>query len=286
LVVASLLVLAAQLPLWGYDTEPNFIKIIPEAIWAAATGGGTWVTELQITNLGPVTSPINVSFYYGTAVVRGAQVHPGLAQFDSVRFSNILATLEALDTGGFIYYGRVGSLKVFSENLECRLQVQARIVNGNFGKSMPGIRPVAGATAAQGRPMVIQDIVKSSTYRTSVGLFNTSGDYTYVVIMTIYDANHTQVGSPFMKTLIPVSFTSFNPFAQAGATAGNYENCWLAIDVLSGGSNTEGVACYGSVANSYTNDTFALLPVMFQVQAPGNSAEGGALPVTSARGRP
>jgi len=259
--IVGWLVLAAQLPLRGYDTDPKFLKMVPEVIWAAAAGGGTWVTELQITNYGPVTAPVNVTLDYDGGS-RGATVHAGLAQYRSVRYANILALLQTLDPA-FTYYGRVGALYISAGDLDCRIQVLARTVNGNFGKTMPGISPVAGTTAAQGRPMVIQDIVKSSMYRTSVGIYNTSSYYTYAVQMTIFDANHTQVGSSFVKTLEPIDFLSFNPFVQAGATAGNYENCWLLIEVLTGGSDPRGVMGYGSTANNYTNDTFALLPVMF-----------------------
>jgi hypothetical protein len=123
--------------------------------------------------------------------------------------------------------------------------------------------PIAGTTAAQGRPMVIQDLVKSSMYRTSVGVYNTSPNYTYVVKFAIFDADNIQVGSSFEKTLTPSAFLSFNPFTQAGVTAGDYENCRLYIEVQSGGTDPRGVMIYGSIANNYTNDTFALIPLMF-----------------------
>ena len=262
LCIVGFLVLAAQIPLWGYDTDPNFLKMVPEVIWAPATGGGTWVTELQITNYGPTTAGILVTFDYAGGS-RGVRLHEGLAQYRSVKFSNVLATMDALDPGAFDYYGRVGALYISAEDLNCRIQVLAKTVNGNFGKTFPGMSPVAGTTAAQGRPMVIQDLIKSSMYRTSVGVYNTSSYYTYVVKFTIFDANHVQVGASFEKTLDPIAFLSFNPFAQAGATAANYENCWLHIEVQSGGSDPRGVMCYGSIANNYTNDTFALLAVMF-----------------------
>jgi len=257
--VAGFLVLASQVTLWGYDTDPHFLKMVPEAIWAAAAGGGTWVTELQITNYGSTTAGILVAFDYGGGTTGAWRVHPGLAQYRSVRFPNILATLDGLDPNAFVYYGRVGALYISAENIGCTIQVQAKIVNGNFGKTLPGMSPVAGTTAAQGRPMVIQDLVKNSMYRTSVGIYNTSSYYTYVVQMTIFDANHTQVGASFNKQLDPIAHMTFNPFTQAGATAGNYENCWLHIEVTSGGSDPRGVMCYGSIANNYTNDTFALL---------------------------
>ncbi len=56
--IVAFLVLGAQLPLLGYDTSPSNLQIVPEAIYAAATGGGTWATDVQITNFGSV--PANV----------------------------------------------------------------------------------------------------------------------------------------------------------------------------------------------------------------------------------
>ncbi len=64
LCIIGLLVLAAQLPLWGYDTSPSTVQIVPEAIWAAATGGGTWVTELQILSLASTPADVLVFFCF------------------------------------------------------------------------------------------------------------------------------------------------------------------------------------------------------------------------------
>jgi len=52
---------------------------------------------------------------------------------------------------------------------------------------------------------------------------------------------------------------SFNPFVQAGVPSGTYDNCWLLIEVTVGGYVTGGLMCYGSLANNYTNDTYALM---------------------------
>jgi hypothetical protein len=61
LCIVGFLALAAGLPLWGYDTSPATIQLVPEVIWASAAGGGTWVTELQITNFGP--NPATIRLY-------------------------------------------------------------------------------------------------------------------------------------------------------------------------------------------------------------------------------
>ncbi|MDH4198726.1 MAG: hypothetical protein OEW05_15020, partial [Candidatus Aminicenantes bacterium] len=183
-------------------------------------------------------------------------------QHHSGRFSNILAAIDALDPDAFDYYGRAGALYFETVDSSSRIQVQAKTVNGNYGKTFPGINIAEGNTAAEGRPLIIQDLVTNATYRTSVGIYNTS-DSPYTVRLTIIDANNVVVGTYFDKSLGSYAFMSFNPFTQAGVTSGTYENCWLLINVTSGGSAAQGVMCYGSIANNTTNDTYALIARMY-----------------------
>ena len=257
LLVAGFLVLAAQLPLWGYDSSPSHIQIIPEVIWAAATGGGTWVTELQITNLS--SFELYVGLRFDTAAGSAGTILIGpIAAANSVKYSNILDTMDALDGSGWVYYGNVGGLVVCETSLTGLIQVQAKTVNGNYGKTFPGLNVVAGNTAAEGRPVIIQDIVRSSAYRTSVGVYN-SNDTEFTADFWVIDAAGETVGSSFSKTIPAYGFLSFNPFTQAGITSGTYENCLLYVEVSSGSSASYGLMLYGSLANNYSNDTCALL---------------------------
>jgi hypothetical protein len=257
LCLAAFLVLMVQVPLWCYDTSPSSWQIVPEAIYATATGGGAWVTELQITSFGTVPAAIYVYFDY-TGGSRGSfLLHAGLPQYRSVRYNNILGELQVLDPG-FTYFGRVGSLFCYTESSESLIQIQAKTVNGNFGKVFPGLNPLEGTTAAAGRPMLIQDLVQNATYRTSVGLYN-SDDVSITVTLTIVDQDNVTIGLPFTKTLNAYGFLSFNPFVQAGVPAGTFANCWLYINVTTGGSSGNGLMGYGSIANNLTNDTSALM---------------------------
>jgi len=264
LCIAAFLVLAAQLPLWSYDTSPSNQQIIPEAIWAPATGGGTWVTEIQILSLASTAADVFAYFdVTGGTTVGPFLVSSGLTQFHSARSANILSTLDALDSSSFVYYGKVGALWFETSNINSLIQVQAKTVNGNYGKTFPGLNIIESNTAAEGRPMVFLDLVQNAKYRTFVGAYNTSSTATYVVRFQIINGNNVQVGSLIDKTLAPFGFISFNPFTEAAAPAGNYENCWLTVDVLSGGSDFNGVMCFGSIANNYTNDTYALIARMW-----------------------
>ena len=259
LCLAGFLILAAQLPLWGYDSSPSNLQIIPEAIWAPATGGGTWVTELQILGRAS-TPPADVLVYlaYNGGTTLPIQVTTDLAVYHCARFSNILSTLDALDSGSSVYYGRVGALWVWTMDQDSRIQVQGKTVNGNYGKTFPGLNAVEGNTAVMGRSLVLLDLVRNATYRTFVGVHN-SGTSAFVRFMII-NADNVQVGTFIDKTVPADGFISFNPFTEAAAPAGDYENCYLTIDVLSGGgSGAWGVMCFGSIANNYTNDTYALI---------------------------
>ncbi|MDH4197201.1 MAG: hypothetical protein OEW05_07340 [Candidatus Aminicenantes bacterium] len=269
--IVGFLVLAAQLPLWSYDTSPSSWQIVPEAIWAPATGGGTWVTELQITNLG--TSEIYVSAYFDTAAgsaPTAMQLGP-IPVLNSVKYSNILATLDALDESATVYYGKVGALYLRNLTAGAAFQVQAQTVNGNFGKTFPGLNVVEGNTVGDGRPMMIQGLVRNATYRTFTGIYN-PGTTSYTVKFTIVDATNATVGTPFEKTVSTYGFQSFNVFTQAAAPAGDYDNCWLYIEVTSGGSAAEAPMFFGSIANNYTNDTYALLAKQYLVIPPPASA--------------
>ena len=51
----------------GKYNSPAQQKILPEVIWAAATGGGTWMSEVQVTD---ISGGSQVSVYYNTSAGR------------------------------------------------------------------------------------------------------------------------------------------------------------------------------------------------------------------------
>ena len=51
----------------GNYNSPAQHKVLPEVIWAAATGGGTWMSEVQVTD---ISGGSQVSVYYSTAAGR------------------------------------------------------------------------------------------------------------------------------------------------------------------------------------------------------------------------
>jgi len=182
---------------------------------------------------------------------------------NSVKYANILATMDALDPTPQVYYGLVGGLWLQDLSGGNAFQVQAQTVNGNYGKTFPGLSMIEGNTLGTGRPMMVQGLVRNATYRTSIGVYNTGGEASYTLRFTIYNATYGVVGTPFEKTLNSLGFMAFNPFTQAGITAGDYDNCWIYVEVLSGGTEAPAPMVYGSIANNYTNDTYALMAMQY-----------------------
>jgi len=261
--IVAFLVLAAQLPVWSYDQSPSNWQVLPEATWALASGSGTWVTEVQITSFSTTAADINVYFYYNGGYTGSFPLYAGLEQHDSIRYSNILEMIDSLDSGDTVYYGKAGAIWFWTTSTSSAIQVQAKTINGNYGKTFPGLGVVEANTAAQGRAMVIEDLVQDTTYRTNIGVYNSSDDATYTVYFTVINSINAPIGSTFSLTLGPHAFRTFNPFNLAGVPSGTYSNCWLFIYVITGGSDVRGVFAYGSLANNYTNDTYALIARMF-----------------------
>jgi hypothetical protein len=268
LFVLSLVLLTGSFSLFSYDNSANVWKVLPECIWASATGGGNWVTEVQITSRGTTAATVNAYFYYGGGSFRGPFVlTTDLAQYHTVKFSNILSTLDGLDAGVFTYYGRVGAVWFYTSSTDAAIHVTAKTVNGNYGKTFPGLNMVAANTAAQGRQMYIPLLNNTATYRTFTGFFNTSSTATYTVTFYVTGPAYTYVGTAFTKTFAPYEYLTFNPFVEAGVGAGSYDNYFLLINPTAGGSDVRGIMCFGAIANNTTNDPAALIAYPWDVSA-------------------
>lgn len=261
-----LALLAIPAALFSYDSSPGHDIVIPECIWAPATGGGTWVTEVQITNM-TSGSIVTAVFYYGTSWRIVSNIWTPAGIYRSIKYTNILSTLQSLDPS-FTYYGKVGTLWLSTQDDAHKIQAMARTLNGNYGKTFPGLPWTDGNTANLGRNMMIMNLTQNATYRTFVGFFNAiSGGYSMTVQFGIINQNNGTVGAFFTKTIPAWNFISFNPFVEAGVGAGIYDNCWLWINVTSSGSSgadTHGLFCFGSSANNATNDSAAHIAYQFQ----------------------
>ena len=71
LLAFSIVLLAVPFSLPAYDDSASSVKVIPECIWAPASGGGTWRTEIQITNMASDPTNVSVIFFYGGGLYQG-----------------------------------------------------------------------------------------------------------------------------------------------------------------------------------------------------------------------
>lgn len=249
----------------AYDNSIARVQIVPEVIWAPATGGGTWVTQLQVTAIA-TGATITATFFYGTAS-RTVTLATTTSDYHALKYENILATMQDLDPS-FTYFGQVGALWISSQDDSHKLFAQAMTVNGNYAKTYPGLGWTDGNSVNYARPMAIPNIQQNATYRTFVGFLNASSDAAALEVQFyLMDPIGYTTHGQFTKTFLPWEFKAFNPYVEAGLGTG-YEvaNSWLWIHVVSPerpATGLRGLICFGSTANNVTNDPAALIAIPF-----------------------
>jgi len=90
----------------------------------------------------------------------------------SIKFPNLLETIDGLDAGTFTYYGTVGSVEFVTQDGSHLLQAAVRELNGNYAKTFSGLNLVDAETADTTRAMLVQNLTSNVSYRTTVGFFN------------------------------------------------------------------------------------------------------------------
>jgi hypothetical protein len=236
----------------GYDNSPSSLQVVPEVIWAVATGGGTWLTEAQVVDL-TGGSQVSVYFDYGGGNRTGPfALWTGGAARSSVKLANLLATVDGLDPGALVYYGRVGTVEFATQDASHTIHVAVRTLNGNYTKTFPGLNVVDGTTAAVGRDLLVQNLTSNAVYRSSIGFFNPTADSLTVEFRLIKD-DGTLIGSAFSRTLVGGDFQSVNPFNAAGVPYPSFtnDNVWLLVHPTGGTGKALG---FGATANNVTND--------------------------------
>jgi hypothetical protein len=236
------------------DNAPTSYQVLPEVIWAGS-GGGTWMTEVQITDL---TGGSVVSVYFNS--IDGTRRGPitiwnntGGSSNASRKIDNILQLLGYIDPY-YSYGNNVGALEFITQDTAHAVQVTARTKNGDYSKTFPGLNLTEDNTAAVGRPIMVQNLVTNSTYRTAAGLFNPTDD-SITVGIDLINAGGSYLGSTFSFTLSGHEYKAFNPFDEAGVT-GDRDNIWMHILPISGDGK---VMAFGATANQATNDPAAHL---------------------------
>jgi hypothetical protein len=234
-----------------YENYPSSYQVIPEAIWAPASGGGTWMTEVQITD---ITGDSEVSVYFNTSTGerRGPiTLYTSPGRNMSVKAGNILNTLDQLDTG-FSYYGTAGALEFLTQDTDHKIHVTARTKNGNYSKTFSGLNHNDDNTAGGSRVMMIQNLVSNETLRTAYGGFNPTDD-AVTVEYTLINGSGAVIGTPFSRTFSARQYQAFSPFTEAGVPypGSSHTNTWLKITPISGAGQ---LMSYAATANNITSD--------------------------------
>jgi hypothetical protein len=250
-----------------YDNSPSEKIVITEAVWAPATGGGTWMTTLQLTCHSAGTGGlVDVYFNYNSSGDwRGPvtfMTDPGA--HESAYSSNILSYMQSQDPS-FTYYGRSGSLTIYADTGISIIGV-ARVYNGNYSKTVPGLNDVDSNSVTSTRVMAVPGLASNYLYRSTLGLAN---PYTGSITVDIYvvDWDGYYQGSIITRTIPGYGFIAINPFVACGRPYPTYYYNYTNIEIWPV-SGTGRVLVFGASTNNYTNDSGAHIGVNWQTVTP------------------
>lgn len=250
-IVLVLLAAGGFLTAQTYENSPDAVKVIPEAIWAGATGGGTWQTEIQVMSRSSGTQ-VHGTFYHSGGV-RAVNFSVTLDQWDTFKHSNILQFMGNIDTG-FDYYNKVGALVIYAQDNSHNLQVNSRTWHSSgYGKSFNGMTIVNGQTINSTLKWgSILNLSQDSATRSSMACFNIGSSD---IEVTFYIMNSSGYAlRSFTKTFAANEFQAFNPYAEAGLSAETYSNNFVYLSWQSGSGN---LFVIGASAKNATNDPSA-----------------------------
>jgi hypothetical protein len=236
--------------------------VLPEVIWSPASGGGTWITEVLVTDFSG-GSEVTVYFTPHGETRRDPfiLVSGWMPDNGNRKYNNILYTLDIYDSE-YDYFCKVGSMEFVTQDSSHAISVTSRIYNGNYSKKLQGLNYVEAHTATSIRQMMIQNLTSNDVYRSAVGCYNLTGD-PLTVDFSLIDGDGNVIGSTFTRTITGNEFQAFNPFAQAGVAypAYSYDNVWLYINPVSG---TGEIMCFGTTSNNVSNDPASHVAVQYK----------------------
>ncbi|MBU4306680.1 MAG: hypothetical protein KKB32_02455, partial [Acidobacteria bacterium] len=149
-----------------YYNSPSQQKVLPEVIWSAATGGGTWMSEVQVTD---VSGSSQVSVYYNAASGRRGPFllwdNSAGGALSSVKYTNLLETIDGLDSETFTYYGTVGAVEFITQDGNHTVQAAARTLNGSYAKTFTALSLHDANTATTSRAMIVANLSNNVSYR-------------------------------------------------------------------------------------------------------------------------
>ena len=253
-------ILAAQ-----YENEPTDEKFIPEAIWASASGGGYWYTEVQVEARDSGVQLSEIYFFYGGGNWVGPiDVGANLSMYETWKSSNILGTLDYYDTTGFDFYPRVGAVEIGTQGGSYRILVNARTYHSSgYSKSFNGFNQCDGQlvqTASGLRHYLsILNVQDNSSFRCSMALFNCTGN-PITVRVWIISGSGTVLNSK-TYALAGWDYQAFFPFDDLGLT-GNYYNHTILVGPENSTDSGQ-VMCLAAQVYNANNDPSARTGILY-----------------------
>jgi subtilisin family serine protease len=240
----------------GYANSPGTRLVLPEVSWAAASGGGDWVSELHISDM---LGGAAVTAYYNTGASRRGpfMLWNNSGGAGSITFANILQLISTLD--GQNHYGSGGSLELLTQDGSHLIQAAVRTYNGNFSRTFPALLDREENTTDISRSLLIPNVCNNPGYRPSLVLFNTTTD-SVTVEVNIIDSNGTQIGSTITRTLAGYEQSTIVDEVRALI----YDDATFLVKVTSGSGR---VIVSGQSANNTSNDPAAHIAVLAAVDS-------------------
>ena len=236
----------------SYFNSPANRLILPEVNWASASGGGTWVPEVQLVD---VSGGSTVHVYYNTGTSRRGPftlwTNSGGA-YSSIKFANVLQTIDGLDPSANVYLGTGGSLEMITQDGSHNIQAALRSYNGNFSRTFPALADIDTNTAVSGRSLLVPNMSMDAAFRPSLVLFNPSAD-SVTANVQIIGSNGSQVGSTISKTVAGYEMTGVAELRNYTYSNADF---WVTV---TGGSGRLIVS--GQSANNTSNDPAAHVAV-------------------------
>jgi hypothetical protein len=254
-IVFSVLVFITIIPMsllaQPYSNSPSPHVIIPEVIWAEASGGGTWITSIQVIIRDAGDTDIYANFHTATETRGPFTLWQWVDQFELRKHNNILSYIQALDGTGYSYFNKVGALSIFTNNMERRIYASARTYNGGFSKTIPGLNWGEPAnTCSAARELVVPNLQQTNAYRCAVAVYNEWPEF-LEINFALVDEDANIIGSDWVEIIDGYRYLAFNPFVKAGVTGTNYTNCVL---YMIGWNGNGRVMAIGATVFNGTND--------------------------------
>ncbi|HEY6140478.1 MAG TPA: hypothetical protein VI670_22215 [Thermoanaerobaculia bacterium] len=205
-------------------------------------GGASWRSDMRLFNGGANT--VNVTLAYvaqpgntGTDKTVSFELKPGEVH----AIDNAMQTLFGLTNSG----GSVVITTDAASSLVATARTYNQTTSGTYGQFIPGVSPQESVGLGE-RTLQILQLESSTRFRTNVGVTETSGQETTVLVTAI--PSDSKIAASATITLAP---NEFRQFSLDSFGLGTLYNTRVTVKVIGGSGK---VTAYGSVIDQQTAD--------------------------------